>query len=89
MVTELSAGAQTCAIILHSGDHKHPTVCGTDVCSVCWSRGQETGVVTTERRRRVACKGLHTNWEGSLRKAALWEGFDGSLSRRKNSLPVV
>lgn len=88
MLTELFAGTQTCAIILHNGDHKNPTVWGTGVSSVYWTTGQETGVVTTGRRR-VACMGLHTNWKGSLRKAALWEGFDGSLSRRKNSLPVV
>lgn len=60
---------------------------GTDVSSMCWTRAQETGVVTTGRRR-VACMGLRTNWEGSLRKAALWEGLDRSLNRRKNSFPV-
>lgn len=55
---------------------------------MCWTKAQETDVVTTERRR-AACVGLHTNWEGSLRKVALWKGLDRSLNRRKNSLPVV
>lgn len=77
--------------MLHSGDSKHPAVGGggtTDVSSECWTWGQEIGVVTTERRR-VACMGLHTNWEGSLRKAALWKGFDRRLNRRKNAFPVA
>lgn len=60
---------------------------GTDVSSMCWTRAQETDVTT--ERRRVACVGLHTNWEGSLRKVALWKALNRSLNRRKNSLPVV
>ena len=57
---------------------------GAQMCvsSLCWTMGQETGVETIERRR-VARIGLQTNWAGSLRKAALWEGLRQKFERKK------
>lgn len=39
VVAELSAGSQTCVVMLHSRERKHPIVLATDVSSPCWTRG--------------------------------------------------
>lgn len=71
--------------MLHGGNDQRPTVWGTrKVRSLCWTGDQEAGAVAV-KGWQVAGMGLHTDWEGSLGKAALWEGSIRSLNRGKES----